>query len=368
MSAPSAGRGAPERRPAANRRLPSRSEISFGTWLAMFWLTVVVGAVCCTGVAVLAYNAIYDASVDPLIMVAVFAPMGGLMSIVLWRVLNRSTRTARELGDGLHQVAVGDFSTRLDEDSVAGPARIMFEDFNKMAENLQSNEVMKEGFVADFSHEFKTPINSINGFAHLLLDDLEGKAPLTEEERASYLRVIAVESERLANLAANTMLLNRLESETVLELAVPFRLDEQLRECLVLLQRSWAGKRLELDIDLDEAMCAGNQAMLKEVWINLMGNAIKFTPEGGTLGVRLANEGGTARVCVSDTGIGMAEDVRARVFDRYYQGDLSHATQGHGLGLSIAKRIVELSGGTIGVESSPGKGSAFTVTLPAARG
>lgn len=347
-------------------RIPSRTEMTFGAWLTMLWLIVVVGAVCCTGVAVFAYNVIFGVHVDPLIMVAVFAPMGCLMGVILWRLMKDATRTVDHLGDGLHRVAAGDFSARLDENNVAGPTLIMYEDFNKMAENLQSNEVLKESFVADFSHEFKTPINSINGFAHLLLDDLNDKAELTEEERASYLRVIADESERLAHLASNTMLLNRLESQVILEAAEPFRLDEQLRECLVLLQQSWTEKQLELNINLDEAMCAGNQAMLKEVWINLIGNAVKFTPKGGTLGVRLVKEDGRARVFVSDTGIGMTEEVRARVFDRYYQADPSHATRGHGLGLAIAKRIVELSGGTIEVESTPGKGSVFIVALPVA--
>lgn len=342
----------------------NNTERSFGRWLTLVWFAVVVGAVCCTGAVIVTYNAFFSGQVDIIVMIAVFAPMGLIMALLLWRVMKVGTRTVDELSAALHQVASGDFSVELDTAHVGGPTRIMYDDFNTMTENLRANELLRKNFVANFSHEFKTPINSINGFATLLLDNLEGKTALGDEERASYLHIIASESDRLAHLSTNTMLLNRLESQTIIESCETFSLDEQIRSCLVLLQHVWLEKKLELDINLDETSFWGNQEMMKEVWINLLGNAIKFTPKGGTLGVRLVRENKECRAYIRDTGIGMTDDVRKRIFDRYYQGDPSHATKGHGLGLAITQRIVELSGGTIEVESTPGAGSVFIVTLP----
>ena len=345
-------------------RLPSRMERSFGAVLTLNWFVVVIGAVCCMGLVVAVCNAFFGMEIDIMIMVAMFAPMGLIMALLLWRILKLATRSVEQLEDGLHRVAAGDYSVRLQAERVGGPTRVMYEDFNKMTANLQANELLRTSFVADFSHEFKTPINSINGFAQLLIGNIDGSSPVSEEERRLYLQIIADESERLANLSTNTMLLNRLESQTILESTSRFRLDEQIRACLVLLQKAWQDKNLELEVNLDETEYAGNEEMLKEVWINLLGNAVKFTPKNGTLGVRLVSTPGEARVYVRDTGIGMTEDVRSRVFDRYYQGDPSHATQGHGLGLAITQRIVSLAGGTVEVESTPGAGSTFIVALP----
>lgn len=347
--------------PKARREEPARS---IGRLLTITWFIVVVGACCCTGLVVVAYNYLFEGNIDPLIMIAILGPMGVLVGFLLWKMLRRILHSINVLGTGLHQVAMGDFETRLDARVNDEATRIMYEDFNRMVESLKANELLSQSFVSDFSHEFKTPINSINGFSLLLLDDLEGRAHLSTEERAAYLRIIANESKRLSNLSSNTLLLNRLDSKAILEASDTFQLDEQVRDCLLLLQEEWMKKDLKLDLSLEDIEIRGNREMLKEVWINLIGNAVKFTPEGGSIGVSLTEENGLICAIVRDTGIGMDEQTLAHVFDRYYQGDPSHATRGHGLGLAIAKRIVELSGGYIKAESYPGKGSKFIVFLP----
>lgn len=360
---------------------------SIQKWLLAVWVAVVIGACCCSGLVIVGYNTFSNGNVNPILMVAIIGPMGVIMAFLLERILRAFVQAVSELGNGLHRIAAGDYSVRLNTKHNITTTKDMFEDFNLMAENLQRNELLRESFVADFSHEFKTPINSINGFAELLIDNIEASKKqgaaqnnaelnsenqttslLTPEEQETYLHTIATESGRLASLASNTLLLNSLDVQTILAQSGTYRLDEQIRECLVVMQPEWSKKQLNLDIGLQEILFTGNEAMLKEVWINLLNNAIKFSPDGGTLGVTLVCESACAHqvvhVYIRDTGIGMSAQVKARIFERYYQGDASHATQGHGLGLAITQRIVQLSHGTIEVESTPGKGSTFIVTLP----
>lgn len=334
---------------------------SLGGWFVLLWLAVVVGACCCLGLSSFFYNAFFGGTISPIFIISMFAPMGLIMALLLWRILKSAMRIVEELAQAMDRVASGEFSVRLGTKRASGTVGEMYRDFNRMTEQLDGMETLRKGFVADFSHEFKTPINSINGLANLLLD-----REVPADDRDLYLRTIASESDRLANLAANTLLMNRLDSQSILPAGELFALDEQIRQCLVVLQPAWSAKRIELDLDLEAVSFGGNEEMLQEVWINLIDNAIKFTPEGGTVGVKLVadREHGLVQVTVSDTGIGMTPEVCTRVFERYFQGDLSHATKGHGLGLAIVQRIVSLSGGGVAVESRLGQGSSFTVTLP----
>lgn len=357
----------------ARRRQPAASSSAYllehplRRWMLAIWTSIVIGACAATGLSVCVYNLVRpEDAINPIIMIGVVAPVGVTVGLLLGRIVHATTRRVQELLDALHAMAYGDFSVRLDVDSVP-VFKPLFEDVNALAVELGNVQMLRENFVADFSHEFKTPINAINGFANLLLS-----GTVTPEEQTSYLQVIARESDRLAHLATNTLLLNRLDSQQFLERA-PLSLDEQLRQAILMLEAQWGAKDIELVLDLPRVVVCGNEHLLAEVWVNLLGNACKFTEPGGRVWVRLRVEqgagerAGVAVVEVGDTGIGMTPEQCARVFDRYYQADESRRTSGHGLGLAIAWRIVELSGGSIRVESTPGQGSTFIVTLPDAQ-
>ena len=257
------------------------------------------------------------------------------------------------------RVAKGDFSVQLPMEDGRGEMGDLVRSFNRMTRELGGIEMFRSDFINSFSHEFKTPIVSIRGFARQLQRD-----DITDEERREYATIIADESTRLANLATNILLLSKLENQQIVTEKTAFRLDEQLRSSILLLEKQWEQKHLELVIDLEEVTCYGNAEMLSQAWVNLINNAIKFTPEGGTIGISLVAVDDTATVQVSDTGIGMDRETQQHIFEKFYQGDKSHHGEGNGLGLAMVKRIIALSRGKITVDSVKGKGTTFTVQLP----
>lgn len=257
------------------------------------------------------------------------------------------------------RVAKGDFSVQLPMEDGRGEMGDLVRSFNRMTRELGGIEMFRSDFINSFSHEFKTPIVSIRGFARQLQRD-----DITDEERREYATIIADESTRLANLATNILLLSKLENQQIVTEKTAFRLDEQLRSCILLLEKQWEQKHLELVIDLEEVTCYGNAEMLSQAWVNLINNAIKFTPEGGTIGISMVAVDDTATVQVSDTGIGMDRETQQHIFEKFYQGDKSHHGEGNGLGLAMVKRIIALSCGKITVDSVKGKGTTFTVQLP----
>jgi len=276
--------------------------------------------------------------------------------------------------DAMGELARGNFDHRMQPKGrlELAEVRAFARSFNKAAEELAGTELMRSSFIGDFSHEFRTPITALNGFAQLLRDP-----GLSAEERAEYVDVIVEESARLATLSERILALSRVEALAILPNVEPVNLAEQIRRCVLLLQPKWERKGVRVSVDLDECSVAGNAAYLAEVWTNLLDNAIKFSPEGSTVSVGLyggrsdVDGRDTTRdqvVCwISDCGPGMDETTRARLFDKFYQGDTSHAAEGNGLGLALCKRIVELHGGSIAAEGAPGKGSVFEVRLPLAR-
>ncbi len=258
------------------------------------------------------------------------------------------------------RISKGDFKVKIqetfDEHSDFG---ILQRSFNHMASELDGIEMFRNDFINNFSHEFKTPIVSIQGFAHQLK-----AGGLTPEEEREYIRIIADESDRLAKMSTNILLLSKLENQAIVTDKSEFWLDEQLRTCLVLLEKQWGPKNIELNLEMDEVKYYFNENMLSQVWLNLFGNAIKFTPEGGTVTCALFADSQTVTIKINDTGIGMNEDTVRHIFDKFYQGDTSHTGDGNGIGLNIVSRILYLCGGSIKVESESGKGSTFIVTLP----
>lgn len=259
---------------------------------------------------------------------------------------------------GIEAIADGDFDVRLDSANSAFLSPI-YEDFNKMAAELQNTGILRTDFINSYSHEFKTPIVSINGFANLLME-----RNVSEEDRKKYLKIIADESARLSELANDTLLLSKLDSQQIIPDKKTYALDEQLRHCVILLSVDWGKKNIDLAGELSEVSYTGNEELMQHLWMNLLNNAIRYTPAGGEIRVSLSREENSAVIRVADNGTGMDEETVIHIFDKYYQGTAAGKLYGLGLGLSIAKRIVDLCGGIISVETRKNEGSTFTVRLP----
>jgi signal transduction histidine kinase len=262
------------------------------------------------------------------------------------------------LVNGIGRIANGEFETQLDLRD-AGPFLPVYVNFNKMATELKNMQTLRNDFINTFSHEFKTPITSINGFAALLID-----TKVSDEEKEQYLKIIFDESAYLAKMADSAILLTKLNAQQIVPDREPFYLDEQLRLCVILLSNEWSRKKINVTGSLDSVVFFGNKELMDHLWINLLSNAIKFTPENGEISISVSETRKKITVQISDTGIGMNEEEISHIFDQYYQGKMAFSGQGLGLGLSIAKRIVDLYNGIIDVQSVENVGSTFTVILP----
>ena len=265
-------------------------------------------------------------------------------------------RVSRPYLEALQKVAEGDFSVRIEDSPVFANLNLA-KNFNYMVSQLESVETLRENFVSDFSHEFKTPIVSIAGFAKLLKDPT-----LNAEQRNEYLDVIIDESNRLVELSESVLLLNRLESQEITK--EQYQLDEQMRQCVLMFEQQCEAKGIELNVDLqDHVSISSNYKLMSQVVVNLLSNAVKFTDSGGTITVTCKTKGLNVLISVADTGCGMDEETKSNIFNKFFQGDTSHTTPGNGLGLSIVKKIVELLDGQILVTSKLGEGSTFTITM-----
>jgi len=268
------------------------------------------------------------------------------------------------MSNATQEVAKGNFEVTLDESSHIKELRNMAHNFNLMTKELAGTELLRTDFVENVSHEFKTPLSAIEGYATLLQ-----KKNLSDEKKQEYTKKILHNTKRLSTLTSNILLLSRLENQEIGIQKEHFCLDEQIREILLLLEDKWTEKKLELEIDLDAADYYGNKDLLAHVWQNILSNAIRFAPSYGLIRIVLRKETDAAgnkyfKVGIADNGIGMDKEVIKRIFEKFYQGDSSRSSQGNGLGLALAKRVVVLHNGSIAVSSKEGKGSTFTVTLP----
>ena len=293
-------------------------------------------------------------------VLSMLVPIVVLVTLVNFLFTRFIYRYLDKISDAMQKVADGDYTVRLDAEKDQ-PFRELYRNFNTMAEELGGVEMLKNDFINGYAHELRTPITSINGFAEMLLND---DGTLNREEKRSYLEIIASESRRLADLAGNSLLMSRLDTQKIIPDKKPFSLDEQLRRCSILLSGQWTEKELDMTMDLDEAVYVGDYDLMQHLWINLLTNAVKYTPKGGSITVTLKNEEKFIAVSVADTGKGIPPEDRERIFDKYYQTDKSHSKRGLGLGLAICKRIVQLCNGSLTVESEVGVGSTFTVKLP----
>lgn len=272
-------------------------------------------------------------------------------------------RPMKDLIAATKEVKKGNFEVRVKSDDMSSrplsEMDILIEDFNDMVQELGGIEMFRNDFINNFSHEFKTPIVSIRGFARELQH-----GDLNEEERREYAKIIAEESDRLAKLSTSVLELSKLENQQIVTDKTEFDLDEQIRQCILLQESVWSEKQIDMVPELEKVKFVGNEEMLNRVWANLISNAIKFTPIGGIVTVRLTQAENAVTVSVSDTGIGMSEETQGHIFEKFYQGDKSHARAGYGIGLTVVGRVVALCNGNITVESRLGEGSTFTVTLP----
>ncbi len=235
---------------------------------------------------------------------------------------------------------------------------LIMANLNVMAEELSKNEVLKTDFISNVSHEIKTPLAIIQNYAMALQNE-----KLSAEERNKYVNTLVQASGRLTDLVMNVLKLNKLENQRIQKEEATVRLDESLTQSIFDFEELIEQKKIELTCDIDEITIHTVPSYLEIVWNNLLSNAIKFTPEGGAVTVSLKNQNGQAVVVVSDTGCGMNEQTGKRIFDKFYQGDTSHAKEGNGLGLALVKKVIEILGGEIAVESELGKGTTFTVKL-----
>lgn len=273
-------------------------------------------------------------------------------------------RPTKRILKATQQLASGDFSVRIEplrSIGAHGHYDEIIENFNKMAQELAGTETLRTDFVANVSHELKTPLAVIQNYA-ILLEDPTLDAP----RRAEYARAISAATQRLSELITNILRLNKLENQQIFPHKEEYELSEQLRECLLGFENIWESKAIEIEADaLEEVRIKADPELLKLVWNNLFSNALKFTPPGGRVTVTLHCKDNAAVVQISDTGCGMTPEVGRHIFEKFYQGDRSHATQGNGLGLALVKRVMDIIGGDITVKSTLGEGSTFTVKLRA---
>lgn len=276
-------------------------------------------------------------------------------------VMRSLLKPVNQLVTQMNRLACGDYRARLDfgDYNKVNPAFTeMSDSFNTMAQELEGTEMLRSDFVNNFSHEFKTPIVSIAGFAKLLR-----RGNLTPAEQAEYLGIIERESLRLADMANNVLNLTKVENQTILTNVTVFNLSEQLRSSMLLLEGKWTAKDLELDLELGEIMITANEELLAQVWINLLDNAVKFAPRGASLCIRAEESEDGIRVSITNTGSTISQDELEKIWRKFYQVDRSHSGEGNGVGLAVVKRIVELHGGDVYAESDEDS-TTFVVELP----
>lgn len=282
--------------------------------------------------------------------------IGAALSIFVGR---RILQPIGDLRQAMSKVAKGDFTLQLGEEKQMEDVAELYHDFNVMVNELNSIETLRNDFVSTVSHEFKTPLATIKGYVQLLQND-----SLSEAERQSYLERMLDGTQQLTHLTDNILKLSKLENQGIGLDFQYFRLDEQIREVILFLQPKWEQLDLTLDLTLPRTDYYGNEEFLYQVWLNLMDNAIKYSQKNSCIRVQLINETHGQLITISDEGIGMTEKVADRIFDKFYQSDTSRKTSGNGLGLALAKQIVELHHGTIKVNSIPDQGSSFKLFLP----
>lgn len=285
-----------------------------------------------------------------------------MTTIDLLRRKLTTEKVTKRITAAAKQIVQGDFDIR-----IAPTAKFATDEnynelidcFNQMAHELGGVETLRTDFIANVSHEMKTPLAAMQNYGTLLQTPV-----LSEEKRLEYAKGVAEGARRMSDMMMNILKLNRLENQTIYPQITEFDLTEQVCRCLLEYEAVWERESIELQTELSEGVrVRADEELLRPVWNNLLSNAFKFTPSGGVVSVSLTADEDFATVKISDTGCGMTSEVGSHIFEKFYQGDPSHATQGNGLGLALVKRVVDILKAEITVESSLGVGSTFTVRL-----
>ena len=263
----------------------------------------------------------------------------------------------KKLGEAMEKVADGDFTVQVETKSSSKEIQEIYSGFNLMTHELNATEVLQTDFVSNVSHEFKTPINAIEGYTTLL------QGGELDEDQQQYVEKILFNTKRLSNLVGNILLLSKIENQTIPTNQTTYRLDEQIRQSIVALEPAWSEKDIEFDVDMEIVEYTGNEGLMRHVWDNLIGNAVKFNPVCGIVRIRLVRQDEKIVFTVEDSGPGISDDAKKHIFDKFYQGDSSHKEKGNGLGLALVKRIITIAGGEIFADNIAGGGCRFTITL-----
>ena len=302
---------------------------------------------------------VVDGVIGAVLETITFAAIIGLVLVIV--VFKHVIGPIRKMSDATKKVAKGDFNVQIENKKIRkDEIGTLTENFNMMVRELESNEYLSKEFMSNVSHEFKTPIASIQGFANLLKDK-----DVSEKDKEEYIDIIIEESGRLANLSNNIQQLSKLENKKGLIQKQKVAIDEQIRKCIIILNNKLEEKNIEIGMDEDKDVFLNvNEDMMHQVWINLINNAIKYTDDNGRIDIIIDEFKDRVVVEVKDTGRGIKEENVDKIFEKFYQEDSSHNSEGNGLGLAIVKKIVELHKGTNEVKSKIGEGSSFIVTIP----
>lgn len=357
-----------------NRRKDKRIKYSFfSIWRFIFYFLFVGFVVTCSFMVFFARGRYPNADIvifNDTISYRALVTLGNILFLCLFFSAFDSIKKRISIGmpverilDATHKITNGDFSVRIKPlHPVASRNEFdaIIEDFNKMAQELSTTETLKTDFIANVSHEIKTPLAAIQNYATMLQDPL-----ISEEQRIKYAENISSSSKRLSSLITNILKLNKLENQQIFPKKMPFNLGEQLCECMLLYEEAWEKKQLKIETDIDDdIIIKSDRELLELVWVNILSNALKFNRDGGTIAVSVKVENNRAVVKISDTGCGMNEEIGKHIFEKFYQGDPSRSTNGNGLGLALVKRVIDITGSEIQVESELNKFTTFTVLLP----
>ena len=341
--------------------------IWFRIVLTFFWIMVLTCCLVALSVHLIIRFNLWQCGSRPLtslhfilLLALISVLFGSLISMfALHHVLNPIT----ELSRAMQKVAKGDYTIRLNTPvpNLKDEMYDLSSNFNQMVQELNSIQTLHSDFISNVSHEFKTPLAAISGYATLLQDDT-----LSNEERNEYVNIIIQSTKELTRMTGNVLSLSRLENQSIISEQVSFRVDEQIRQCILRMEPVWSSKDISICPELDPITWTGNVELTAHIWNNLLDNTVKFTPDGGEIDITAQVDGSWFTVIFRDSGPGMTAEIQRHIFDKFYQGDTSHKNKGNGLGLSLVHKIVTLYGGSIQVESAPGLGSSFKIQLPLA--
>lgn len=301
---------------------------------------------------------LFEISLTLFSLIWILVGCSGITACIIYVLNRRFFNPINRLGEAMQDVADGNFKVKLETQSSIPNVQNIYKNFNRMTAELDKIEVLQEDFVSNVSHEFKTPISAIEGYAMLLQD-----TPQSAEQK-EYVERILLNTQRLSNLIGNILLLSKVENQSAAGQYAFYPLDEQIRQSIMLLEAKWMEKEIELDVDLDAVDYFGSEGLMLQLWNNLIGNAIKFNKHGGMVRMRLNRSRDMICFTIEDEGPGIPPEAQSHIFDKFYQGDNSHRGEGNGLGLALVKRIVTLCGGEIQVENLLPAGARFTVLLP----